>query len=123
MATGQHEKIPVIDYRQYCRVRRLVHECCNDDCGNCLALDNKNYIRAWKRYCEANGIPPTTLYELRHTYVSINKEMPEGLKKMAIGHSEDMDTEGTYSHAMAGDMEKAANYTGEALKIIIVSKK
>lgn len=86
-------------------------------------LVNKNYIRAWKRYCEANGIPPTTLYELRHTYVSINKEMPEGLKKMVIGHSKDMDTEGTYSHAMAGDMEKAASYTGEALKTIIGGKK
>jgi len=40
MATGQHEKIPVMDYRQYRRARRLVHECCNYDCGNCLALDD-----------------------------------------------------------------------------------
>lgn len=84
---------------------------------------NKNFIRAWKRYCAANGIPPTTLYELRHTYVSINKEMPEGLKKMVIGHSQDMDTEGTYSHAMAGDMKKAANYTGAALEAIMKAKK
>jgi len=86
-------------------------------------LVNKNFIRAWKRYCQVNGIPETTLYELRHTYVSINKEIPEGLKKMVIGHSKDMDTEGTYSHTMAGDMEKAANYTGEALKAIISRKK
>ena len=40
MATKQHEKIPVMDYRQYRRARRLVHECCNYDCGNCLALDD-----------------------------------------------------------------------------------
>ena len=40
MATGQHEKIPVMDYRQYRRARRLVHECCNYDCGSCLALDD-----------------------------------------------------------------------------------
>ena len=40
MATGQHEKIPVMDYQQYRRARRLVHECCNYDCGNCLALDD-----------------------------------------------------------------------------------
>lgn len=40
MATGQHEKIPVMDYRQYRRAKRLVHECCNYDCGNCLLLDN-----------------------------------------------------------------------------------
>ena len=40
MATTQREKIPVMDYRQYRRARRLVHECCNYDCGNCLALDD-----------------------------------------------------------------------------------
>lgn len=40
MATGQHDKIPVMDYQQYRRARRLVHECCNYDCGNCLALDD-----------------------------------------------------------------------------------
>ena len=56
-------------------------------------------------------------------YVSINKEMPEGLKKMVIGHSQDMDTEGTYSHAMEGDMKKVANYTGAALDAIIKAKK
>ena len=49
--------------------------------------------------------------------------MPEGLKKMVIGHSQDMDTEGTYSHAMEGDMKKAANYTGAALDAIIKAKK
>ena len=29
-----------MDYRQYRRARRLVHECCNYDGGNCLALDD-----------------------------------------------------------------------------------
>ena len=29
-----------MDYRQYRRVRRLVHECCNYDGGNCIALDD-----------------------------------------------------------------------------------
>lgn len=85
-------------------------------------LVNKNFIRAWKRYCQANGIPETTLYELRHTYVSINKEMPEGLKKMVIGHSQDMDTEGTYGHAMAGDLKRAADYTGQAMDAILHKK-
>ena len=32
--------IPVMDYRQYRRARRLVHKCCNYDCGNCIALDD-----------------------------------------------------------------------------------
>ena len=29
-----------MDYRQYRRMRKLVHECCNYDNGNCIALDN-----------------------------------------------------------------------------------
>ncbi len=41
----QHEKskpepVPVMDYRQYRRARRLVHECCNYDGGHCIALDD-----------------------------------------------------------------------------------
>lgn len=34
------EAIPVMNYQQYRRARRLVHECCNYDGGNCLALDD-----------------------------------------------------------------------------------
>ena len=29
-----------MDYRQYRRARRLVHECCNYDGGHCIALDD-----------------------------------------------------------------------------------
>lgn len=36
----QRDAIPVMDYRQYRRARRLVHACCNYDGGNCLALDD-----------------------------------------------------------------------------------
>ena len=38
--TAPHEPIPVMDYRQYRTARRLVHECCNYDGGNCIALDD-----------------------------------------------------------------------------------
>ena len=31
---------PRMDYRQHRRARRLVHECCNYDGGNCLLLDD-----------------------------------------------------------------------------------
>ena len=33
-------EIPHMTYRQYRTARRLVRECCNYDCGNCLLLDN-----------------------------------------------------------------------------------
>ena len=32
--------IPRMDYRQYRAARRLVHECCNYDGGNCLLLED-----------------------------------------------------------------------------------
>ena len=40
MKKSKPEPVPVMDYRQYRRARRLVHECCNYDGGNCLALDD-----------------------------------------------------------------------------------
>ena len=32
-------KRPYMDYPQYRAARRLVHECCNYDNGNCILLD------------------------------------------------------------------------------------
>ena len=81
-------------------------------------MKHDHFYRCWKRYCEANEILPISLYELRHTYVSVNKEMPSGLKKMVVGHSQDMDTDGVYGHEMIGDLEKAAAYTTQAFNSI-----
>ena len=34
------KSIPVMDYQQYRKMRRLVHKCCNYDDGFCIALDD-----------------------------------------------------------------------------------
>ncbi len=34
------EKIPIMTYSQYRRARKLVHQCCNYESGNCLSLDD-----------------------------------------------------------------------------------
>ena len=34
------DNLPRMDYRQHQAARRLVHECCNYDEGNCLLLDD-----------------------------------------------------------------------------------
>ena len=86
-------------------------------------MKHDHYYSCWQRYCEANGIPVVSVYELRHTYVSVNKEMPSGLKKMVIGHSKDMDTDGVYGHEMEGDLEKAAAYTAGAFDEILGKKR
>lgn len=84
----------------------------------------KNYYRHWKRYCAYHGITEgTTVYELRHTFCSINDEMPEGLKKMVMGHSKNMDTEGVYGHKKRGDDERAAAYIDKAMEQYLTPKK
>ena len=40
----QHDLISVMDYGQYRRARQLVHECCNYDNGQCIALDERNNL-------------------------------------------------------------------------------
>ena len=73
----------------------------------------------WRRYQAHNKITYTTLYELRHTYVSINKEMPEDLLKSQVGHSPSMQTRSVYSHQLQGEMDKAARYSTEAFLAIL----
>lgn len=61
---------------------------------------------AWKRYQKANSITPISLYELRHTFVSLCQHtIPEALIKPMIGHSSAMPSYGTYGHQMQGDRE------------------
>ena len=66
------------------------------------------YYRRWGIYQAQHGIPHTSLYEMRHTFVSAAKTLPAGQLKQLVGHSEDMDTYGTYSHVLANDAEKTA---------------
>ena len=68
----------------------------------------KTYYARWKAYCAANGLTPCTLYELRHTFVSVVKTLPAGEVKQLVGHSQDMDTFGIYGHALTGDDETTA---------------
>ena len=42
--------IPRMDYRQYRAARRLVHECCNYDSGNCLLLEDGEPLRVCTEY-------------------------------------------------------------------------
>lgn len=67
-----------------------------------------SYRRYWQRYCEANGIPYVTPYELRHTFVSAIQTLPESWIKALVGHSRCMDTFGVYAHEMAGQPERIA---------------
>lgn len=68
----------------------------------------QHYYSRWKRYCAANNITQTSVYELRHTFVSIAQALPEAQLKRLVGHSKAMDTYGIYSHSVDGENESTA---------------
>ncbi len=87
------------------------------DCQKALNLDcetvfdlppHKTYYDIWVRYCKSNNIDFVSLYELRHTYISIIKNLPVGEVKTLVGHSANMDTYGVYGHTLNGEAEKTA---------------
>lgn len=81
--------------------------------------EQRTLLRNWSRYCEYNSLPHYTLYELRHTYISVNRYMPEALLKLQVGHSEKMDTRETYGHELDGDAKKASEYSSSAFAEIL----
>ena len=75
-----------------------------DDDPLFLLTNQQSLYNYWKFYQRCNGIdPPVSLYELRHTFVSMIEDVvpPAQLRRM-VGHSKSMDTYGWYSHAVVG---------------------
>ena len=76
----------------------------------------------WKSFCASQGITPCSLYELRHTMVSLSADVPDALLKPMVGHSQNMDTRGIYGHEVQGNRERTAalidNVVGEILNPI-----
>ena len=85
--------------------------------GACFT--QSTFRKRWNRYCSVNNIQNITLYELRHTFVSVCDDMPDGLKKKVVGHSQSMDTDGIYGHRKVGDLERAAAYSDAAFRAIL----
>lgn len=84
-------------------------------------IKENRYYKRWVHYCEVSEIQRTTAYEMRHTFVSVVKSLPEGYLKQLVGHSKNMDTYGVYSHEFLGDSKKTAELVsdifGKILKI------
>lgn len=73
----------------------------------------------WKRYCAANDIRQTSLYELRHTFISIVKTLPEGDVKSLVGHSKSMDTFGIYGHYLSGEDQRIAENVNDIFQRLL----
>lgn len=105
--------------RELCAARSINSEWIFPN-GNGEHLVQYIFRRRWRQYRAVNGLRTgITIYELRHTYVTINDEMPEGLKKKVLGHAESMDTEGVYGHLQAEDLSRAAEYSDKAMSRIL----
>ena len=72
--------------------------------------------------CKCNGITPHIIpYELRHTLVSIAKQLPEGQVKSIVGHSNSMDTFGIYGHEVKDEGLKTASALDGLFSTILTS--
>lgn len=81
--------------------------------------DTRDFRRCWQRYCKSNQIEVTSLYELRHTFVSIAKTLPEGMVKSIVGHSAQMDTFGIYGHALTTDSSETSQALQSRFEMIL----
>jgi len=83
----------------------------------------ESLYKRWKVYCSANSITPCSLYQLRHTFVSVCKTLPAGEVKSLVGHSRSMDTFGVYSHTLEGvDTRTAAAVSATFDKLLAVAE-
>ena len=83
------------------------------------ALRSLNLSKHWRKFRDKLEIK-STLYELRHTFVSINKAyVPEELMKLIVGHTKNMDTYGVYGHLVSGEIEKASELVNINLKNLL----
>lgn len=76
----------------------------------------------WRFYCGQHGFK-TTIHELRHTFVSLNKSMPLEIMKSYVGHSTSMDTYGIYGHDVDGELQYAANFVEGTIERILKGEK
>ena len=80
---------------------------------------NQTTYEACKEFCEANGLHYVPPYNLRHTFVSLAKTLPEGQVKPLVGHSRQMDTFGIYAHLIHGeDVQTAADLDNVLSRIL-----
>ncbi|MFR7744057.1 MAG: hypothetical protein ACLU3I_12770 [Acutalibacteraceae bacterium] len=77
------------------------------------------FCNRWYKYCETNQISAVTPYELRHTFVSICDEMPDGLKEQVVGRQPQYGYQWHLRAPETGDLERAAAYSDAAFRAIL----
>lgn len=87
---------------------------------------NQNVLgKRWRRYRQHHNLGDITLYELRHTFVSIAAGLSDlsiGELRTVVGHSKNMDTLGTYAHKLTEADRRIADKISDAYAQIITQK-
>ena len=79
-------------------------------CGPDGSQGNQNTMEGQWRKLKKERELPGTVYSLRHTFISMMKNvLPENTIKDIVGHSSSFDTFGTYGHIIEGEDRKAAS--------------
>ena len=79
-------------------------------CNKYGMTPNPNYYsQRFKKYCEYHNLTRHKVHELRHTFISFNKEMSLSQLKNCVGHSPRMETIATYGHALKSDLTVIRN--------------
>ena len=84
-----------------------------------FAVKEENLLRRWHKFTEYNKITRCTLYELRHTFISMGKSLPISTLKKYVGHGLTMDTLKQYGHDVNGEDMEMAKSVGGVFKEII----
>ena len=91
------------------RLAKIVLTCQPDDTEFVFGdMNLSTYSKRWKIYCDHNNISYVSLYELRHTFVSIAQKLPDEKRRLILGYSENRTAYDEYSQEINGDREKAA---------------
>lgn len=74
--------------------------------------------KPWNRYRKHYNIN-FTIHGMRHTLISLSKDIPKELLKNHVGHSDSMDTFGIYGHKVEGEHLKLVEMFDNIFKNII----
>ena len=67
------------------------------------------YRHRWERFCKTNDIAYIPPYDMRHTFISMCRDLTDGQLKSIVGHSKNMDTWGVYGHDINEEKLKIAD--------------
>lgn len=86
-------------------------------------VSQSTYRHRWARYCKDNDIPYMPPYNLRHTFVSMCRQLTDGELQSIVGHAKNMDTWGVYGHDLNGEKERIATKIQDIITDILTDKK